>query len=221
MTGTVRKAAIGKAAAKAASKAAAKAPAKARPASPVVAAKTTPKTIQATPTKSKAAATPNKGAAEEMKAKAPISAQTQPISGPAEILGQIAWLMMSSPAHKHLFLADLEWLAAPAVLMKQFRIYNKQNVPLAYASWAFLSEEAERRLTSGVRRIPPSDWNSGERAWLIDLVAPFGGAEEFLADLKEKVFSDKPLMTLRPNPGGAGFVVAEVKARERKAEGVR
>ncbi|MEO5374993.1 MAG: toxin-activating lysine-acyltransferase, partial [Alphaproteobacteria bacterium] len=33
----------------------------------------------------------------------------------ASLLGDVAWLMVRSPAHRHLFLADLEWLVLPAL----------------------------------------------------------------------------------------------------------
>ncbi|MBI4967002.1 MAG: toxin-activating lysine-acyltransferase [Rhodospirillales bacterium] len=128
------------------------------------------------------------------------------------LFGEMTWLAFQSPTHKHLFLADLEWLLVPAILAKQFRLYRKKGVPIAYASWAFLSEEAERRLRSGAFRLSPADWRSGERAWLIDLVAPFGGAEGFLRDLKAKVFADRPLNYLRPKADGTGIAADQAGA---------
>ena len=127
-------------------------------------------------------------------------------------MGQIAWLLMQSPVHKHLFLADLEWLVLPPVQLKQFRIFRQKKVPVAFASWAFISEEVEQRLTSGVNKIKPGEWNSGDRLWLIDLVAPFGGAEDILRNLADKVFPGRQVKTLQPNPDGKGLKVVELKA---------
>lgn len=147
----------------------------------------------------------------------PQASTPQPLSGgPAEILGQVAWLIMSSPVHKHLFVTDFEWLVVPPVLQRQFRIFKRENVPVAYVSWALVNEEVEQRLVSGVRKLAPGDWKSGDRPWLIDLVTPFGGAENFLADLKAKVFPDRPLKTLRPADDGKGWQVVEVKTAVNK-----
>ncbi|MBL6953056.1 MAG: toxin-activating lysine-acyltransferase [Alphaproteobacteria bacterium] len=62
------------------------------------------------------------------------------------ILGQAAWVMMRSAPHRHLFVADLEWLLLPPIACKQFRLWRRENMPVAFASWALLSDEAEARL---------------------------------------------------------------------------
>jgi hemolysin-activating ACP:hemolysin acyltransferase len=46
-------------------------------------------------------------------------------------------------------------------------------VPRAFVSWAYLSEEAETRFLRG-DRLTTQDWMSGDRLWLMDLVAPYG-----------------------------------------------
>lgn len=148
----------------------------------------------------------------------PQSTPRQP-SGPGEVLGDVTWLMSQSPAHKHLFLADLEWLVAPAVMAKQFRLFKNGDRPFAYASWALLDEEAEKRLVGGQPRLRPGDWRSGDRLWLIDLVAPFGGQDGVLKHLKENLFADRKLMALRRNPNGGGMQAGEIGIGEKKEEG--
>ena len=91
------------------------------------------------------------------------------------LVGQVGWLMMSSPAHRHLFLGDLEWLVLPPILLRQMRLWRRDGRPVAYASWAEVSEEVEKRILAGVVRLAPPDWNSGDRLWLIDVVAPGAG----------------------------------------------
>lgn len=135
------------------------------------------------------------------------SAPPQP--GPVEVLGQVSWLMMQSPAHKHFFYADAEWLVMPPLMLKQFRIFRKNNTPIAYASWARLTEEAETRVTAGNIRLKPTDWNAGDRLWLIDLVAPFGGSEQILHELRQNVFKGDKIKTLQPAPDGSGMAVVE------------
>lgn len=106
----------------------------------------------------------------------------------AQVLGEVTWLMTQSPLHKQLFISDLEWFCMPAILVEQFRIYNGPNSPAAVALWAFVSEDTEARLVSGASKLRPDEWRNGDRPWLIDLVAPFGGQDEILADLASNVF---------------------------------
>ncbi|MEO5375842.1 MAG: toxin-activating lysine-acyltransferase, partial [Alphaproteobacteria bacterium] len=134
----------------------------------------------------------------------------------ASLLGDVAWLMVRSPAHRHLFLADLEWLVLPALTARQFRLFVNGATPYAYASWAFLDEEAESRLLSGQPRLRPGDWNSGDRAWLIDLVAPFGGADGLARSIKTQAFRERPLKALRPRADGKGFEGVEIVAAESR-----
>lgn len=129
--------------------------------------------------------------------------------GPAEALGQVVGLMMASPNHKHLFVTDLEWLVAPPILLRQFRIFRRDNAPVGFVSWAFLSAEAEERLAAGQIKLNPAEWNFGGQPWLIDVVAPFGGGEAMVKEVKEKVFADRKLKVLQPAPDGTRLAVAE------------
>ena len=157
--------------------------------------------------KSSGAVPPTAGGVGSPPAPAASAARAQP--GPTEVLGQVAWLMMQSPAHKHLFFADMEWLVMPALMLKQFRVFRKDNTPVALATWAYLDEESEARITDNVRRLRPGDWKSGDRLWLIDLIAPFGGNDQVLKELREQVFKDKKIKTLQPAPDGKGMAVVE------------
>ena len=137
------------------------------------------------------------------------------------VLGHVLWLMSQSAVHKHVFVADFcqglsRWfkrvLVMPAVLHGQYRIWRDKNeqghlVPIAYVSWAFLDDDAETRLRSGIKRLRPTDWKSGPNAWLIDIIAPFGGAEKALQELKQSVHKDHPLKSLQPSPTGRMAVV--------------
>jgi len=110
--------------------------------------------------------------------------------------------MMQSPAHKHMFVTDMEWLAIPAVISKQFRLYRTEKPPWAFVSWAFLDVEAENRFKRGHRRLRPGDWQCGDRPWLIDVICPFGGAERIIKNVREAVFPGKTVKALIS--GGAG-----------------
>ncbi|MBT3333222.1 MAG: toxin-activating lysine-acyltransferase [Rhodospirillaceae bacterium] len=58
--------------------------------------------------------------------------------------------MMRSAPHRHLFVGDLEWLLMPPIACKQFRLWRRENMPVAFASWALLSDEVEARLIESI-----------------------------------------------------------------------
>lgn len=117
--------------------------------------------------------------------------------------------MMASPGYYRLrFLADLEWMVVPPMRLGQCRVLRDgKGAPFAYAAWATLSAEVEKRLEAGDRRLRPEDWASGDRLWLIDLVAAERSAPLVLAELQKHVFKGRKVRTLlkRPVlPGEAG-----------------
>lgn len=114
---------------------------------------------------------------------APQTAQ-QTVAG---TMGEICWLMSQSPAHKHLFMADLDWFVAPALLLGTYRIFRDPQKPIGVALWGKVSPEVRERLNGGILRLHPAEWNSGEIVRLIDLVAPFGHTDAMIADLKSVV----------------------------------
>jgi cytolysin-activating lysine-acyltransferase len=124
------------------------------------------------------------------------------------LLGPVSWLMMHSPAHKFLFVADYEWRIMPPIALDQAKLYMKDEAPLAFASWAFLSPEAaERYRRTG--KLAPADWKSGDEAWLVDLIAPFGGVDELLKDLKTKTaLAGKTVKMLGPKAGEEQGVIS-------------
>jgi cytolysin-activating lysine-acyltransferase len=121
------------------------------------------------------------------------------------LLGPITWLMMQQGATRNLLLGDLEWRIMPALVLDQARLHMKDESPIAFVTWARLSAEAAERYRRAPHRLTPSDWKSGEQIWIVDLVAPFGGAREVIADIKEKL--GLPVHQLAGSPDGpADFV---------------
>ncbi len=130
------------------------------------------------------------------------------------LLGPVVWLYMHAPSQKHLFLTDVEWMIIPPMELNQYKLYMKEEAPLAYASWAFVDEETEKRLLSGRIRLAPKDWKSGDRLWLIDLVAPFGGGKDVLKDIRDNVFPSRPIKQLVPDTDGKGVRPIEWKSSD-------
>jgi cytolysin-activating lysine-acyltransferase len=149
----------------------------------------------------KAPANPVPAAAQPKAAAAPET-RTLNNARPAETLGAVIGLLLQSPSHRHVFLSDLEWLVVPPLVLRQFALFRRGEQTLGYASWALVNEEVEKRLLSGNVRLAPKEWRSGDRVWLVDLVAPANVAEPFLAELRGRVLAGREVKVLRPGPGG-------------------
>jgi hemolysin-activating ACP:hemolysin acyltransferase len=107
------------------------------------------------------------------------STNPQPAPGPRQVsnttlLGEIAWLMLRVDARRGWHIWDFARLVMPAIGRQQFRLYYDGTVPIAYASWAFLSAEAETRFLADAKGLRPEDWASGDRAYIVDFIAQRG-----------------------------------------------
>lgn len=126
------------------------------------------------------------------------------------VLGHAVWLMSQSPMHRHFFMTDIEWLLLPPIVQGQFRLWRKGNLPEGFATWAFVTDEVEARLKEGIKRLAPQEWNAGPNLWLMDLITPFGGQENALADLKKVAFKDRHCKMLRLDPETQKMTLAEI-----------
>ena len=145
----------------------------------------------------------------------------------SEVLGEVVWLMSQSALHKQFFISDLEWSACAArktkgpmtpILLQQFRMFYADDRPIGVLLWAFVNDEVEARLSQGITKLRPQDCprgiepkkKSGDRLWVlrqqasknVEAIAPFGGAEEMVKDLKAKVFAERELRYLAVGEGG-------------------
>lgn len=156
------------------------------------------------------------GAESDAPAGAPPPAADAPRDDMTRLLGQIVSLMGQSPAHRHIFISDLEWLVLPPLTKRQVRIWRRRTergaAPVVYASWAMVTEEVEKRLLQGQNRLRPNEWDGGTIPWLIDLVAPYGGGDAALNELVDQTFGGQPIKALVPTPGG-GFAVRHIQPR--------
>ena len=65
-----------------------------------------------------------------------------------------------------------------------------------------MSAEVAARLAEGVPRLKPGDWKSGDQIWVVEAIAPFGGAEAMVADLRANVFAGKEVRYLATGTDG-------------------
>lgn len=97
-----------------------------------------------------------------------------------EAFGAVAWLWMHSTFHRDIPIHALNQMVLAAIRCEQFILAIEQGKPVAYMSWACMDEAAERRyLGSHPCLMSDAAWNSGERVWILDWIAPFGHTRHF------------------------------------------
>ncbi len=110
-----------------------------------------------------------------------------------EVLGEALLVLMNSNAHRlNFFIGDMEWLLLSPISKEQFRLYkDKEGKPVGLVLWAFVNEEVNKKLQMGIGKLGFNEWNSGDNLWIIDFIAPFGGENKILDELKQTVFKGK------------------------------
>jgi len=103
--------------------------------------------------------------------------QAEKVLKKVPVLGPVSWLLLSGAATRHMLLSDLEWRVMPALMLDQAKLYLRGETPIAFASWARLSEAVAQRYRMPPHQLAPSDWKSGDQVWLVDVLTPFGGAQ--------------------------------------------
>ncbi|HJV75949.1 MAG TPA: toxin-activating lysine-acyltransferase [Noviherbaspirillum sp.] len=108
----------------------------------------------------------------------------------AQVLGSAVWLWMHSKAHRDLPLHTLPTVLLPAIKNRQFVLGSEAGKPVFYMAWANFSAEAEQRYASRHPLLmPEADWNSGDRFWILTLIAPFGHMPVAYKLLREQLFA--------------------------------
>lgn len=88
-------------------------------------------------------------------------------------MGELAFLFMRAPNYAKASGAAIRAAIEPAVDTGHFALMRNEGVPRALITWAFLDAEAEARFLSGAV-LTAHDWISGDRLWLMDVIAPYG-----------------------------------------------
>lgn len=107
----------------------------------------------------------------------------------AEALGSAVWLWTHSRVHRNLPLHTLPTRLLPAIKLRQFVLVAEAGQPIFYLAWANFSAEAEARyVAQHPLLMPEADWNSGDRKWILDFVAPFGHAHAMARLVTRRLF---------------------------------
>lgn len=131
-------------------------------------------------------------------------------------VGPVLLLYMQSAHRRYHFIADLEWLLMPPLVSGQCKLYMKEEYPTSFISWAFLNEEAEKRILQNGGKLRQEDWNCGDRLWIIDIVAPFGGVENMLHDLQLNEFPGRVICLAAPDPKTGGITPRKLQPLPEK-----
>lgn len=141
-----------------------------------------------------------------------ITAQSLKIVKRLPAIGPVVMLYLQSSHRRFQFISDLEWLLLPPLVSGQCKLYMKKEYPVSYISWAFLNEEAENHLLKNGGKLRPEDWKSGNRLWIVDMVAPFGGIENMLNDIRRNEFPESEIRLVAPDPETGGITARKLRA---------
>jgi cytolysin-activating lysine-acyltransferase len=114
-------------------------------------------------------------------------------------------LLAASPYHKqHPVGSYMRTEILPAFRRGQVRYYlSENNVPTGMVTWAWLSEEVERDVHASGRSLVDAEWQSGDRLFFNDFVAPYGNAKGVLHELTHTIFPDRCASSLQRNMDGS------------------
>jgi cytolysin-activating lysine-acyltransferase len=120
----------------------------------------------------------------------------------AAAIGRLFVLMARSPRHRDRKLADLEWLALPAVRTGQCALMEAQSkvhgrvAPVAAVLWAAVSADVDKRLSEKLDepiRLAPKEWRSGDTLWLIEAIGDDRGIAGLVQQLRAREWQGKPV----------------------------
>ena len=101
-------------------------------------------------------------------------------------VGQLVLLMMQLPRYRHQSLGDLNHLIIEPLLRDRVAIAyptstdgqkDDDSAPVGAAIWASVSDEVDGKIQEQIRggafpvRLSADDWSSGEKIWLLDIIA--------------------------------------------------
>lgn len=122
-----------------------------------------------------------------------------------EALGATVWLWMHSAMHRDAPLHALPTLLLPIIKRGQYVLAFQHERPVFFLSWAWLNPESEARyLTQPAIHMPQEDWDSGDRLWFCDWIAPFGHTRAMSKLVLQEVFPDSCMRALYHRGGERG-----------------
>jgi cytolysin-activating lysine-acyltransferase len=129
------------------------------------------------------------------------AAATDPVAGSADAraatFGRVLALMMASPRHSMMSLAEANASVAPPLALGQIALMGAKRgeaTPMALAAaawWAFVSPEVDERLTASREphlKLDPTEWRSGDQPWIIEAIGDPRIVSELIKTLADRQF---------------------------------
>ena len=92
----------------------------------------------------------------------------------------------------------------PPILANPVRFYiTAAGTPTAMVTWAWLSQEVEQAIHQTGRALAEDEWQSGDRLFFNDWIAPYGNIRAAMGDIATHVFPDKTATSIRRNIDGS------------------
>lgn len=106
--------------------------------------------------------------------------------GDTRFLGMVAGIMLKSDYYMGRTIAETLNMAREALLHDQLYIVRDEyDTVCAFVAWAWLSEEVEARiLATGDTSLHASEWNEGDRPWIIAFACTNGRTRQVVRHLR-------------------------------------
>ena len=96
------------------------------------------------------------------------------------LISRVICLMLDSDVYLPDTLYNIKKQLIGPIFQDQALIMVRDGKVVAYCSWAFLTEEAEKRYIADSNSLQVTDWKGGDRVWLVDVIAPFNDGTRLL-----------------------------------------
>jgi cytolysin-activating lysine-acyltransferase len=126
-----------------------------------------------------------------------------------EQLGLVTALWSQASSHRHMKVGKLTQSVETAIHHGHIGFaFDNEGAPLAYWTWALLSDDVVARLLDNPRTVlHESEWTEGERLWIMDFVAPRGHVRDVVRHIRA---------TMGPRYGTAGSLRKNQDGKVRK-----
>jgi len=129
----------------------------------------------------------------------------------ATAFGSASWLWLHSERHRNIPLHTLATLLLPAIKQRKFVMVSEGGRPVFYMSWADMDEQAEARyLRHSPEQMRSEDWDSGQRMWILDWIAPFGHSKLMTRLVRNRLLAARTMRTLYHKGTDSGLRIKEL-----------
>jgi cytolysin-activating lysine-acyltransferase len=111
---------------------------------------------------------------------------------PYEAFWDFCKICIDSNSNTNWSIADISRLFVQPIVHGNYRVFYKldkgERIPSAFCTWAWLSDEAAKKVGVEFLDPRPDEWNSGKNLWIIDLVSTNGDTNKIARHLQNSVF---------------------------------